>query len=431
MKTEIKKYAKSDEYWHQIELSLIQLTGIEDGYRAARDGVQPLGARIDLSANGLLLLNLITELGELEQALNRTKKTFELSDGRCSAIVKVLEDGSDLFVSHNSWSGYSTMLRILKKYNLNYKNIAGQHISFSSYPGIIFSIDDYYLISSGLLVLETSIGNYNNSLWPKVVADKVVFEFIRNTVANRMARTGKEWSQIFAKFNSGTYNNQFMIIDYNKFEKGVKPSDLANDVLWIVEQIPGYIESADVTHVLREQHYWPSYNVPYFKSIYDMSDYTSQYIKYGDFFSYEKTARALIFRRDQNKVTDLDSLYKLMRYNDFKNDPLSRCNCSPPYTAEYAIAARCDLNDPNGRYPIDSLGFRSHGAIDVKLTNSDLFSRLEMIANSGPSYEEQPPFQWSNTRIVGVLHSGQPDTFKFPAVHVKWTPTLMHPISFR
>ncbi|CAG2104668.1 unnamed protein product, partial [Medioppia subpectinata] len=52
MKTEIKKYAKTDEYWHQIELSLIQLTGIEDGYRAARDGVQPLGARIDLSANG-------------------------------------------------------------------------------------------------------------------------------------------------------------------------------------------------------------------------------------------------------------------------------------------------------------------------------------------------------------------------------------------
>jgi hypothetical protein len=35
--------------------------------------------------------------------------------------------------------------------------------------------------------------------------------------------------------------------------------------------------------------------------------------KYGDWFSYEKTPRALIFKRDHGKVTDLDSMMKLMR----------------------------------------------------------------------------------------------------------------------
>ncbi len=57
------------------------------------------------------------------------------------------------------------------------------------------------------------------------------------------------------------------------------------------------------------------------------------------------------------------------RYNDFKHDPLSRCNCSPPYTAQYAISARSDLNDPNGQYPIPQLSYRLHGATDVKLVN--------------------------------------------------------------
>ena len=35
--------------------------------------------------------------------------------------------------------------------------------------------------------------------------------------------------------------------------------------------------------------------------------------KYGAMFAYESTPRALIFRRDQGRVVDMDSLYKLMR----------------------------------------------------------------------------------------------------------------------
>ena len=153
--------------------------------------------------------------------------------------------------------------------------------------------------------------------------------------------------------------------------------------------------------------------------------------KYGDFYTYDKTPRALIFRRDQKNVTDVSSLYRLMRYNDFKNDPLSRCNCSPPYSADNAIAARCDLNDPNGRYPIHSLGFRSMAAIDVKIVNSELFSKLEMVANSGPTYEGLPPFQWSKSRLANANHHlGQPDLFQFPPIHMKWAPPSQNVVRF-
>ena len=73
---------------------------------------------------------------------------------------------------------------------------------------------------------------------------------IRNIVANRLATDGDSWTDIFSKYNSGTYNNQWMVVDYNKFQPG-KP--LSANTLWILEQIPGYIERRDMTHVLSSQ----------------------------------------------------------------------------------------------------------------------------------------------------------------------------------
>ena len=35
-------------------------------------------------------------------------------------------------------------------------------------------------------------------------------------VSNRLATSSSSWANIFEKFNCGTYNNQWMILDYNK-----------------------------------------------------------------------------------------------------------------------------------------------------------------------------------------------------------------------
>jgi hypothetical protein len=55
------------------------------------------------------------------------------------------------------------------------------------------------------------------------------------------------------------------------------------------------------------------------------------------------------------------------RYNDFQHDDLSACNCTPAYSSELTIAARCDLNNINGTYPDSALGHRPHGATDAKV----------------------------------------------------------------
>jgi len=48
--------------------------------------------------------------------------------------------------------------------------------------------------------------------------------------------------------NTGTYNNQYMVIDLKKVTLG---RELANGTLWVVEQIPGLVVADDLTTILR------------------------------------------------------------------------------------------------------------------------------------------------------------------------------------
>ncbi len=74
-----------------------------------------------------------------------------------------------------------------------------------------------------------------------------------------------------------------------------------------------------------------------------------------------------IFRRDGPGVSNESAFQRLIRYNDYTHDPISRQGCTgnPPYSAENAIAARDDLNPANGTYVIAALGHRDHAAIDA------------------------------------------------------------------
>merc|ERR1719323_1581146 len=92
-----------------------------------------------------------------------------------------------------------------------------------------------------------------------------------------------------------------------------------------------------------------------------------------------------------------------MRYNNFTLDPLSKCDCSPPYSGENAISARNDLNPRNGTYPFGALGHRSHGGTDMKVTSYKLSQNLQFIAQSGPTWNPLPP-SYGQTKILLTLH---------------------------
>lgn len=88
----------------------------------------------------------------------------------CSALIKVLADNADIYTSHVTWNGYESMIRLLKKYNFEVHMtsqpdspiIPGHSMSFSSYPALLYSGDDFTVISSGLVTMETTNGNNSN-----------------------------------------------------------------------------------------------------------------------------------------------------------------------------------------------------------------------------------------------------------------------------
>ncbi|KAG6442054.1 hypothetical protein O3G_MSEX002134 [Manduca sexta] len=421
----------NDPYWYQVKLYYIQLEGLAAGYNAATKPMYEW-----LTIRDIIWLNMLGDLDELAFALSMPKETPEgfLFGEHCTGLVKLLPGLKDLYTSQVTWNSYQSMLRIQKMYVMNFKLqpdsaelIPGRKMSLSSYPGFIQSTDDFYITSSGLVAAETTIGNSNRTLFENVKPVGQILEYARAMIANRLARSGKEWVEIFRRHNSGTYNNQWYIVDYNKFtpstskQKGkVKPG-----LLWVIEQLPGYTEAADLTQHLVRETYFPSYNIPYFPRVFNLSGGNERVATFGDWFGYHTNPRANIIKQRQADINNLRDMYHTMRYNDFRHDPLARCSaCQPPYSACNAIAARNDLNPANGTYPFRALGHRSHGATDAKVTSAYLRSAFLFVAVSSPTHNISrniPPFRWSEFDMGPTIsHIGHPDLWMFqPLVH-RW-----------
>ena len=56
-------------------------------------------------------------------------------------------------------------------------------------------------------------------------------------------------------------------------------------------QIPGTVQSLDVTDVLSSASYWASYNVPYIKDVFNRSGWPALVAQYGNTLSYDKCPR--------------------------------------------------------------------------------------------------------------------------------------------
>jgi len=319
--------------------------------------------------------------------------------------VKRSADGQRLMSAQDTWSGFSSMLRMYKHYYTPFQleSTKANLASFSSFPGVLPSGDDFYITSTNLVVMETTNEVFNASLYDAVTTTTVPY-WIRIMAANRMSSSGEEWVKWFSLYNSGTYNNQWIIVDNKLFTPG---QPLQPNTLWIAEQIPGYIVSADKTDVLTSSGYWASYNIPYFPFIYNISGYPAYYKKYGNMWSYSMCARAKIFRRDEGKVSVLDDMKKIMRYNEYQVDPLSLQD------ACRGISARCDLNPPWAENTLNS--YSAFGGIDSKITSADLSGKMIAEVVAGPTWDSQPVFAWTH-QWDGVPHYGQPDVFNFEFV---------------
>jgi len=398
-----------DKYWSVIAWQRTQLAGLAAGYNAHRrsSGPSPLPS---LTLRQLEILNLQGDLSDLLKATEPSRRPhpermtaeqlarYTLTSTHCSALVKLTANFSELYVGHNMWWGYYTMLAVVKQYTFpGQLGGAADSVTMTSYPGLLASTDDYYLTRGGagsMVVLETTNPNYNASSYDLVLPTSVLY-WQRVMAANFLAGSGPEWMRLAALHNSGTYNNMWMVVDYKLFIPG-RP--LAANTFWVGEQAPGWWHAEDQTRAL-SYGYWPSYNKALYAGTAERTGQEEMVRLHGNDYSYSLTPRAAVFRRDEGLVADEASMQTILRYNRYQTDPLAKgspCN---------QLACRGDLMAS----PL------ADGAVNAKFTSSARLAKGQMLFVAGPTHDDQPVFAWSKApaAVQQTPHVGQPDVWDF------------------
>jgi len=339
--------------------------------------------------------------------------------GHCSALVRIGPENTDLFVGHTTWNDYGKMTRLFKYYQFNLPDAftAASVVGMSSYPGCVSSTDDFYILNSGLVVMDTSLEILNPEIYDRVTefpANSHVPNFLHVMVANRMATTANHWTTLFDERNSGTDNAQWMVIDYNRFIPG---QPLKDNTLWVLEKVPGIIHKEDMSQHMVGNGFWASYNRPYFPDIRRMAGHEAAENHYGALYSYDHAPRAEIFGRLGNAIQNLFDMRNVMNRNDYPNEGIL------PNEPGHAISARMDL---------DAVNQLPNGGIDAKVVNRCLLRSLQCQAISGPSHQSQEPFAWRSASgeelFKGWPHLGLPDRWDFNWVQMTPSRALPKPI---
>jgi hypothetical protein len=330
-------------------------------------------------------------------------------DGHCSAFVRLASNNDDLLVGHTTWDDYSEMTRIFKYYNfpLDASDTMAHLVAMSSYPGLVSSTDDYYLLSSGLAVMDTTLEILEEFIWDKVQDFPMTVHipnFMHVMATNRMAKSPAQWAKIFQKVNTGTYNAQWMIVDYNQF---TARQVLPDNTIWVLESIPGAVHTQDVSPIVRRQGYWASFNRPYFDDIRVASGHDAAQKSHGALYSFNDSPRGHIFATVAPTVETLMDMRGVMTRNDYPNAGVE------PNEPGHEISARMDLS-PTQPIP--------NGGIDAKVTNRCLFRTATAQAVSGPTHGNQPVFQWEkddgSEAFPGYPHTGMPNIWNFDWVQM-------------
>ena len=413
MKNMTTLYKDNDSYWHEVNNLYMQMRGLHEGYNSKA----PINEKIDL-----VHFQTVISLGDVDEIGNWKKEdrpdyskmsTEELMNyielrSHCSAFLKVADDLSDVWFGHNTWTTYNKLIRIYKEYKYVPNSqfpIKSKSITMSSYPAAVNSQDDFYITDANLYIAETTNHVHDLNLFD-LLSPNTLMCWMRTMVANRLTDDAYSWTQVFSKYNSGTYNNQFQVLDLKLIDtenKRISPGEF-----YVVEQLPGSCYVQDVTDNLKKG-YWPSYNTPFIRSVREKSGVIDAIIQNPNLTvtqDYDTCARAKIFRRDQNKVKDILTYQKLIRYNDYKNDEFSEGQ------PNLSIAARYDLNEENPScYGCTDAKFASIN--EIKTTGKKI---VHIIA--GPTTDGQEPFIWSQARCkdtdeIRFKIIGQVDEYNF------------------
>lgn len=395
------KFKETDTYWNEVNNILMQF----DWMLIGQNEFQQLENR---KLNEMMLFylqsagDLYGVLAKYESMNNLIKGPMEDYGLDCSSLIRLIpnENGTfaDIYLAQDTWRSFQLQNKVFKHYDFELNNVKSKVQSFSSSPGMISSKDDYYVMDTNLVVMETTNSVFNKEILKKITPE-CVFTWIRSPLSNRLAGNGKEWTDLFSKYSSATYTNQWMVINLNKFSPNKR---IEEGFFYVLEEIPTYIHVEDMTNKLMEMKYWPSYNIPFFEDVYKLSGWSE---KEGDEYDYHKCARRKLFDQLAPKIPSFREFASTMRYNEYKTNPIQQNDPAK------AIASRYDLRENPHAF----------GAIDAKITSWEMAKTLSQYIVAGGTHESKdiPFFSWR--KFPDVQHLGQPEDYDFNWVYESYT----------
>ncbi len=189
-------------------------------YRAELEGMQQ-----GLAARGSKLdtLDLVTMNAFMEFPYYYDDARKEQAKGvgtpseppeHCSAFIatgRYTKDGR-LVMGHNNWSDYLSGSRWDVIFDI--MPASGHHLIMDGVPGLIHSGDDFGMNDSGILITETTIGNFHG------FNKNGVPEFVRARQAMQYAESIDDFARIMEQGNNGGYANTWLIGDRKTNEIG-------------------------------------------------------------------------------------------------------------------------------------------------------------------------------------------------------------------
>lgn len=197
--------AAREMLWPKIDPEYQQeLQGIVEGLRARSES--------QLDIDDLVAFNAFEELPDYYVPwLDKQQKTPAApalkSPGNCSAFIATGKWTKDhrIVIAHNNWTSYLAGERWRIVFDI--VPASGYRILMDGFPGVIASDDDFGITSSGLMVTETTITQFEG--WdPNGKA-----EFVRARKALQYANSIDEFIRIMLDGNNGGYANDWLIGD--------------------------------------------------------------------------------------------------------------------------------------------------------------------------------------------------------------------------
>ncbi|XP_034104416.1 putative phospholipase B-like lamina ancestor [Drosophila albomicans] len=503
MKAQATAHAEHDHYWHQVHLFLSQLEGMESGYiRGATRARSDLEEEISLP--DFLLMNAAADIQDLKIYYENYVLVNGTSDGSsgnknfflpsASMLTRIIRPDQtpqslqalQLLFGHSTAGSYSSMLRIQKRYKFHYhfapdtrsNTVPGVDITFTGYPGILGSTDDFYVVK-GRQVQSTvggvGIKNENLALWKDVKVEQMVPLVARVMAANRIAQNRRTWARAMSR-HPFTGAKQWISVDlnklgaqdnlYNTLDADEKHDDAAvavnekdnaaiserhdqlKSMVWILEQLPGRVHSKDVTEnfILAGNTSWLANGMPYFDDILEASGISR------DNYSQDQE----LSPADEAELTTLEAVDKYLRKRGFRGDLLGDESIAYgnidlklfSYNARLGISDYkafagpifLRLQHPQPRTP-EEIQLQAEGQavpaaigderLSVAVDDASTLAEMELITERRPVRNDMRaiamrkigsgPFKWSDmTSSDDANHEGHPDEWNFDKVSPRW-----------